>query len=453
MLVLKRMKINEKLEKLQSDFPRLTEENQQYMLGLAEGLKLAQKGRVEKRAKDAKAGSAAVKDMKNITLSTMFLLLFFLSSPVYAQNITTLDDAIQNTMIYFQERIPSGSKVLVLNFNSESRGLSEYVVDELTTRIVNGNVFIVVDRSNLNLLQNELKFQLSGEVSDETAVSVGKMLGAQSIILGSIRPLGDIYRLQSRAIEVETAKIHGMINFNIIQDPILAALTGRTSSGSQSRWLTNQMFGNELWKNKRFYAGVRPGFSVHLYNIDDTVYSGGTVNNGIAFDIAAQFAIQIHSLFALQLETIFTADSALITRTEDAVDESGNILYHYEENYVFESRSLIVPLMAKFTFRPDIFSFGLFGGAYFSFPLEQINCSENYSGLNQKGTVFPNPGWIAGANAGIKLGPGTMFLDIRYMADFMKVKVQNSGGAREIYSLGIAAFSIGYEIGFINRQK
>jgi TolB-like protein len=394
---------------------------------------------------------ADAKGIKSTIQNIIFFLLFFLSSVGYAQNIVTLDDAIQNTMIYFQERIPAGSKVLVLNFNSESNGLSEYVVDELTARIVNGDVFVVVDRSNLNLLQNELNFQLSGDVSDETAVSVGRRLGAQSIMLGSIKPLGDIYRLQARAIEVETSRIQGMINFNVMQDPILAALAGRNFSGSQSKWLTNQMFGDELWKNKRFYFGLRPGFSVHFYNIDDTAYSDGAVNNGIAFDFAAQFAIQMHSLFALQLETIFTADSAVISRTEGAVDEAGNILYHYEANYAFESKSLIVPLMAKLTFRPDIFSIGLFAGVYFSFPLGQISCSDNYSGLTQKGTTSPNPGWIAGANAGIKLGSGAIFLDMRYMADFMKVKVQNSGGAKEIYSLGIAAFSIGYEFGFVNR--
>ena len=442
---------SKKLNQLQSTFPKLTEGNQHYVLGLAEGLKRAQGDKV---AKKVKTGSAATKGMKNITQSIIFFFLFFLSSLVYAQNaqnIVTLDDAIQNTMIYFHERIPTGSKVLVLNFSSESSGLSEYVADELTARIVNGNAFVVVDRSNLNLLQDELNFQWSGDVSDETAVSVGRRLGAQSIMLGSIKPLGDIYRLQARAIEVETAKIQGMVNFNVMQDPILAALTGRTFSGSQSKWLTNQMFGDELWKNKRFYFGLRPGFSVHFYNIDGAAYGDGTVNNGIAFDIAAQFAIQMHSLFALQLEAIFTADSAVISRTENAVDEAGNILYHYEANYAFESKSLIVPLMAKLTFRPDIFSIGLFAGAYFSFPMGQISCSDNFSGLTQKGTTSPNPGWIAGANAGIKLGSGTIFIDMRYMADFMKVKVQSTGGAKEIYSRGIAAFSIGYEFGFVNR--
>jgi len=448
------MNNDNKLEKLKCCFPKLTKANPHYVLGFTEGLKRDSKRQSWRGAlRKVKYGITAVKDIKSITPKLLIFLFVFLSSFIYAQNISTLDDAIHNTMVYFEERIPKGSRVLVLNFNSESSGLSGYVIDELTARIVNGNIFIVVDRSNLNVLQAELNFQLSGDVSDETAVSVGRRLGAQSIILGSIRPLGDVYRLQARAIEVETAKIQGMINFNVMQDPIIAALTGKSFSGSQSRWLTNQMFGDEAWKNKRFYVGLRPGFSIHFYNIDNTVYSDGTVNNGMAFDIAAQFAIQIHSLFALQLETIFTADSAVITRTENAVDEVGNILYQYETHYIFESQSLIVPLMAKLTFRPDIFSLGLSAGGYFSFPLGQINYTDSYADLNQKGTVAPNFGWIVGANVGIKLGPGTIFIDMRYMADFVKAKFQYSGSSKEIYSLGIAAFGIGYEIGFINRQK
>jgi len=51
------MNIGNKLEKLQCTFPKLTEANQHYMLGLAEGLKRAQKGRTVEQPKDAKAGS------------------------------------------------------------------------------------------------------------------------------------------------------------------------------------------------------------------------------------------------------------------------------------------------------------------------------------------------------------------------------------------------------------
>jgi hypothetical protein len=45
MLVLKRMKNHTKSKQLQCTFPKLTETNQQYVLGLAEGLKRAQNGR------------------------------------------------------------------------------------------------------------------------------------------------------------------------------------------------------------------------------------------------------------------------------------------------------------------------------------------------------------------------------------------------------------------------
>ena len=294
---------------------------------------------------------------------------------------------------------------------------------------------------------------MSGEVNDETAISVGRILGAQSIILGSIRPLGDIYRMQVRAIEIETARIQGMINVNISQDPILAALTGRTFSGSQSRWLANQAFGNELWKNKRFYMGFRPGFSFHFYDIDNGSYSNGNVNNGISFDLAAQFSVQMHSLFALQVELMFTADSAAISDVVDVHDETGRILYNYETVYVFDYQSMIIPAFAKFTFRPDIFSLGLFGGIYFSIPLGQIGYTDIFLDQKEQRATSPNLGWAAGISAGVKLGAGVLFLDMRYMADFNQTKTQGAGHITDLFNRSIAAFSIGYEFGFVNISR
>jgi hypothetical protein len=243
--------------------------------------------------------------------------------------------------------------------------------------------------------------------------------------------------------------VQGMININIMQDPIMAALTGRPFSGSQSRWLANQAFGSELWKNQRFYAGVRPGFSVHFYDISNGDYSSGNVNNGISFDLSAQFSIQIHQLFSLQLEVIATADAAAISYVRDMADETGNFLYRYETIYGFNYQSLIIPVIAKFTLRPDIFSLGILGGAYFSLPLGPVNCSDSFLGQKDNRTTTPNPGWLVGVSAGIKLGPGVLFLDMRFMSDFITTKVQGTR-TTEIFNRGIAAFGIGYEIGFVN---
>ena len=50
------MNIDRKLAQLQCTFPKLTEVNQHYVLGLAEGLKRAQKGRLPNNHKEVKAG-------------------------------------------------------------------------------------------------------------------------------------------------------------------------------------------------------------------------------------------------------------------------------------------------------------------------------------------------------------------------------------------------------------
>jgi hypothetical protein len=54
MLVLKRMKTNDNIAQLQYTFPKLTEVNQHYVLGFAEGLKRAQNGGATEQPKTVK---------------------------------------------------------------------------------------------------------------------------------------------------------------------------------------------------------------------------------------------------------------------------------------------------------------------------------------------------------------------------------------------------------------
>ena len=54
----------EKLETLQCTFPKLTEMDQHYILGFAEGLKQAQNGKPAKQPKAEKPGSGKQKQKK-----------------------------------------------------------------------------------------------------------------------------------------------------------------------------------------------------------------------------------------------------------------------------------------------------------------------------------------------------------------------------------------------------
>jgi len=147
----------------------------------------------------------------------------------FSQNSVPLDNGFSNGIKYFETRISKGTKLVVLNFKTATPVLSEYIMEELTVHFVNSGSFTVVDRSNLALLQQEMAFQLSGDVSDETVLSIGKMLGAHTIISGSFDLLGEIFRLRIRAIAVESAAIQGIYTVNIQKDRLLTNLSGTSN--------------------------------------------------------------------------------------------------------------------------------------------------------------------------------------------------------------------------------
>jgi TolB-like protein len=164
----------------------------------------------------------------------LIVLLTHFAVSAFAQNTVSLDAGFSGGVKYFEGRIARGTRLVVLNFKSSSPQLSEYIMEELTAYFVNNGSFNMVDRSNLELLQQEMAFQLSGEVSDETALSIGKKLGAQTIISGSVEPFGDSFRLRIRAIAVESATIQGIYTANIQKDRILTSLSGTSNSGGNT---------------------------------------------------------------------------------------------------------------------------------------------------------------------------------------------------------------------------
>jgi TolB-like protein len=171
--------------------------------------------------------------MKTKAIFTILAILSLLagckSTPQTAPD--ELDIAIREASNYLNSNIPRGSKIAILNIESVSPALSEYIIDELIANAVNDRVFSVVDRQQLNLIRNELDFNLSGEVSDESAQSIGQMLGAQSIVSGAVSKYGDTYRLRIRALAVETAQVQGQFNRNIPEGPTINSLTSSTAVG------------------------------------------------------------------------------------------------------------------------------------------------------------------------------------------------------------------------------
>jgi uncharacterized protein YjdB len=156
------------------------------------------------------------------------------ATPVANSGGTTLDMAIAETAGRMETRLKEGTKIALINFSSSSAQLSEYVLEGISLHLVNDGKLIVVDRANLDRVRQEQGFQLSGEVSDESAKAIGQMLGADAIVTGSLTNIGREYRINMKAISVDAATVVMQYATDIINDERVRTLL-ESGGGSGGR--------------------------------------------------------------------------------------------------------------------------------------------------------------------------------------------------------------------------
>jgi len=69
--------------------------------------------------------------------------------------------------------------------------------------------YTVVDRADLDKIRSERDFQFSYEVDDNTAVGIGKFVGADLVVTGSISGTNTLRRLRLKVIDTQTTVIKG----------------------------------------------------------------------------------------------------------------------------------------------------------------------------------------------------------------------------------------------------
>jgi hypothetical protein len=121
-----------------------------------------------------------------------------------------LETALSAAAEVIISRLTPKTTVAVVSIASGDVESAEFVVDELAYLIVNSGNFKVVDRKSLEAIRSEQNFQTSGDVDDDSAVSIGKLLGANIVITGSISGAGSTRRLRLKALDVMTAEIAAM---------------------------------------------------------------------------------------------------------------------------------------------------------------------------------------------------------------------------------------------------
>ena len=167
----------------------------------------------------------------------IMLLLGINVMGINAQTLT-IDEAISGAVNEMVNRVPSGTKIAVVNFNAPSAELADYVINELIYKLVNTYKFQVVPRNEveLQIARNELDFQYTGDVSDESQQSLGQFLGASTIVSGSlVREGNNIYRIRINVIITENLSYQAVYSQNIRNDSkirnLLASSGGNNTTG------------------------------------------------------------------------------------------------------------------------------------------------------------------------------------------------------------------------------
>jgi len=103
-------------------------------------------------------------------------------------------------------------KIAIIEFNGlneEARkdNLGQIFTVVLTASFVKSEAFKIIEREQLQKVLKELQLTQSGIIDTTNAKQIGKMVGADAIVIGSITKIGNDMRLDARIIDVESGII------------------------------------------------------------------------------------------------------------------------------------------------------------------------------------------------------------------------------------------------------
>lgn len=131
--------------------------------------------------------------MKIRSLTTIFIFIFYI--------------IISPLSILSAQQPAKRIAVLELQGQGVSEAEAQTLTDRLRSRLVNTNVFQVLEREQMDEILNEQGFQQGGCVSDECLVEIGRLVGVEQMVGGSIGKIGQTYTLDLRIIDVTSGRI------------------------------------------------------------------------------------------------------------------------------------------------------------------------------------------------------------------------------------------------------
>lgn len=237
-------------------------------------------------------------------------------------------------------------RVAVLDFeNYSNQGgikLGSLVTDQLVSRLAQSNRFILVERSRIEKIFQEQALGQSGAITEETAPQVGKLLGVESLIFGSIHEA----RQETGKQKIDNEKKKWSL-----------ALKASVGVVRISYKMMNTTTGEILLADDVSSTEIKPGFDLRTKDIDlenmfefDQTVIGIAVRkavNRIAQDIAQNVGTieWVGKVVQSKADTLvyFTPGRGVGVRLEQGFDIFENVEFQEEEIVINEDAVSNVP--------------------------------------------------------------------------------------------------------------
>ena len=179
--------------------------------------------------------------MKN-KLCLSFLLFIMCNICLYAQaQVQMIDQAIIASAVRISRELPANATAAIIDFSSASSELNNHVVKELHGAILRHRRIVPVtpNQSQIQNISLETRFSSAGVLTDESAQTIGRLLGVQYLITGTIEPFSAHHRLIFNVVETANTKNRSQYTAavdirNDIQLTLLISDLRNLISGTQS---------------------------------------------------------------------------------------------------------------------------------------------------------------------------------------------------------------------------
>jgi TolB-like protein len=97
--------------------------------------------------------------------------------------------------------------VMPFQGKGDSQQYVESATERMVTQLVELRRFRVIERAKLDEVLQEQRLQVSGVVDDRTAVDVGRVAGADAIVVGSVSVVGSTTTVSARVIDTQSSEV------------------------------------------------------------------------------------------------------------------------------------------------------------------------------------------------------------------------------------------------------